>query len=125
VGGRPGLQAAPATRPRRRDRHRGRRPRARLAAAVAAEEAAITRARTHSALARAERDAVDDGHTGADAAAAAQLVLPDDVITALALDPAIDPDPALVNLSPVYELRTPTEPAPSSTAARPAPTVGR
>lgn len=95
--------------------------RARLAAAVAAEEAAITRARARSVLARAELDAVDDGHTGADAAAAAQLALPDDVITALVLDPATDLDPALVNLSPVYELRVPAEPDPVPTPARPAP----
>ncbi|WP_459220447.1 helix-turn-helix domain-containing protein [Pseudonocardia sichuanensis] len=95
--------------------------RARLAAAVAAEEAAIARARAHLVLARAELDAVDDGHIGAAAAVAAQLALPDDVITALALDPATEPDPALVNLSPVYELRVPAEPDPLPTPARPAP----
>lgn len=95
--------------------------RAALAAAVAAEEAAITRARAHSALARAELDAVDDGHT--DAAAAAQLALPDDVTTDLDLDLAAEPDPALVNLSPVYELRVPAEPDPVTTPTRPAPTT--
>lgn len=101
--------------------------RAALAAAVAAEDAAITRARTHLVLARAELDAINDGHTGANAAAAAQLALPDDVIAALAADVAADlataTDPALVNLSPVYELRTPTTPDPDLTPTRPAPTT--
>lgn len=91
--------------------------RARLAAAIASEDAAIARARARSVLARAELDAVDDGHAGADAAAAAQLALPD-VIAALGPGIALedDADAALVNVSPVYELRVPTEPADSQPA---------
>jgi biotin operon repressor len=94
--------------------------RARLAAAVAAEDAAIARARARSVLAGSELDAVDNGHTGTDAAAAAQLILPDDIIAALALDtgPESASDDALVNLSPVYELRVP---APPDLQRRPAP----
>jgi hypothetical protein len=104
--------------------------RARLAAAVAAEDAAIARARAQSVLARAELDAVDDGHTGTDAAAAAQLVLPADVIAALAPDATpdgvvVDVDNALVNLSPVYELRIPTEQPSSDLQHRPAPLPGQ
>lgn len=89
--------------------------RARLAAAIAAEDAAIARARARSSIARAEVDAVDAGHTGP--AAAAQLVLPDVVRCALEAGPATEADPALVNLSPVYELRVPAEPATEQTVA--------
>ncbi|MDN5932525.1 MAG: helix-turn-helix domain-containing protein, partial [Pseudonocardia sp.] len=82
--------------------------RARLTAAVAAEDAAIARARARSATARAELGAVTAGHAGP----AAQIALPDDVLTALETEPPTKTDPALVNLSPVYELRIPTEPLP-------------
>lgn len=85
--------------------------RERLTAAIAAEDAAIIRARARSDIARAELDAVDAGHTGRAAATAAQLALPDDVLAALEASLSTDADPALVNLSPVYELRIPTEPA--------------
>lgn len=78
--------------------------RARLAAAIAAEDAAIDRARAQPRTAR-----VDGGHTGA--AVAAQLALPDSTLAALESNPATNADPPLVNLSPVYELRIPVDPA--------------
>ncbi len=91
----------------------------RMAAAIAAEEAAMTRA-------RAELAAVGDVQLGAGAVTTAQYVIHPGPVTphsthdidTLDLESEIEPEPTLVNLAPVYELRVPL-PAPDETIQQP------